>query len=68
MKQTSKPISNSKASVMDIFVRRPVVALVLSIIICLAGLWSISKIPVLQFPKIESASLVIDTYYIGASA
>ena len=53
---------------MDIFVRRPVVALVLSIIICLAGLWSISKIPVLQFPKIESASLVIDTYYIGASA
>ncbi|WP_259368013.1 efflux RND transporter permease subunit [Colwellia sp. BRX8-9] len=68
MKKTSNPISHSKASVMDIFVRRPVVALVLSIIICLAGLWSISKIPVLQFPKIESASLVIDTYYIGASA
>jgi len=57
-----------KASVMDIFVRRPVVAIVLSIIICIAGLWSASKIPVLQFPKIESASLVIDTYYIGASA
>jgi len=53
---------------MDIFVRRPVVAIVLSIVICIAGLWSISKIPVLQFPKIESASLVIDTYYIGASA
>lgn len=57
-----------KASIMDIFVRRPVVAIVLSIIICIAGLWSASKIPVLQFPKIESASLVIDTYYIGASA
>ena len=67
-KPSSNPTSNSKASVMDIFVRRPVVALVLSIIICLAGLWSISKIPVLQFPKIESASLVIDTFYIGASA
>jgi len=53
---------------MDIFVRRPVVAIVLSIVICIAGLWSMSKIPVLQFPKIESASLVIDTYYIGASA
>ncbi len=67
-KHTTVNADNSKASIMDIFVRRPVVALVLSIIICLAGLWSISKIPVLQFPKIESASLVIDTYYIGASA
>ena len=67
-KVATSQTANGKSSVMDIFVRRPVVALVLSIIICLAGLWSISKIPVLQFPKIESASLVIDTYYIGASA
>ena len=59
---------NSKTSVMDIFVRKPVIAIVLSIIICLAGLWSVFKIPVLQFPKIESSSLVIDTSYIGASA
>jgi len=61
-------MQESKPSIMDIFVRRPVVAIVLSIIICIAGLWSASKIPVLQFPKIDSASLVIDTYYIGASA
>jgi multidrug efflux pump len=68
MENTPKVNPESKASVMDIFVRRPVVALVLCIIICLAGIWSVSKITVLQFPKIESASLVIDTYYIGASA
>ncbi|MBU2893705.1 efflux RND transporter permease subunit [Colwellia sp. D2M02] len=61
-------MTQSKASVMDIFVRRPVVAIVLSLIICIAGLWAANKIPVLQFPKIESASLVINTYYIGASA
>jgi multidrug efflux pump len=61
-------MQESKPSVMDIFVRRPVVAIVLSIIICIAGIWSASKIPVLQFPKIDSASLVIETYYIGASA
>ena len=61
-------MQESKPSIMDIFVKRPVVAIVLSIIICIAGLWSASKIPVLQFPKIESASLVIETYYIGASA
>ncbi|OUS32644.1 multidrug efflux protein [Thalassotalea sp. 42_200_T64] len=59
---------NGKSSVMDIFVRRPVVAIVLSLIICLAGLWATSKISILQFPKIESASLVIDTFYTGASA
>ena len=51
MKTTPNLVSTSKASVMDIFVRRPVVALVLSIIICLAGLWSISKIPVFSFLK-----------------
>ena len=61
-------MQESKPSIMDIFVKRPVVAIVLSIIICIAGLWSASKIPVLQFPKIESASLVIETYYIGAAA
>lgn len=53
---------------MDIFVKRPVVAIVLSLIICFAGLWATGKISVLQFPKIESTSLVIDTYYTGASA
>ena len=61
-------MQENKSSIMDIFVKRPVVAIVLSIIICIAGVWSASKIPVLQFPKIDSASLVIDTYYIGASA
>ena len=59
---------SSKPSVMDIFVRRPVVSIVLSIIICLAGLWAAFQIPVLQFPRIESASLVINTAYTGASA
>ena len=61
-------MKQDKSSIMDIFVRRPVVAIVLSLIICIAGLWAVSKIPVLQFPKIESSSLVIDTYYTGASA
>jgi len=59
---------NFKANVMDIFVKRPVIALVLSIIICLSGIWAAMKVPVLQFPRIESASLVINTTYTGASA
>ncbi|QBY03665.1 efflux RND transporter permease subunit [Thalassotalea sp. HSM 43] len=58
----------NKASVMDVFVRKPVIAIVLSIVICLAGLAAIMKIPVIQFPQMESSSLTIATYYTGASA
>lgn len=55
-------------SVMDIFVTRPLLAIVLSVLIMLGGLYSASHISVQQFPKIESTSLVIDTVYTGASA
>ncbi|WP_281558047.1 efflux RND transporter permease subunit [Thalassomonas sp. RHCl1] len=54
--------------VMDIFVQKPVIAIVLSIFICLAGVLAANKISVLQFPQIESASLEINTNFTGASA
>ncbi|WP_100643032.1 efflux RND transporter permease subunit [Alteromonas facilis] len=57
-----------KPSVMDIFVSRPALAIVLSLIIVLAGVNAARTISVQQYPKIESASLVIDTVYTGASA
>ncbi|WP_046003508.1 efflux RND transporter permease subunit [Pseudoalteromonas rubra] len=53
---------------MDRFVTMPVLAVVLSAMICIGGLWSVLKITVLQFPKIESSSLVVSTTYTGASA
>lgn len=53
---------------MDIFVQRPLLAIVISVVLLLAGLAAASKIPVLQFPQIESASLVITTTYPGSSA
>ncbi|MDY6984142.1 MAG: efflux RND transporter permease subunit, partial [Pseudomonadota bacterium] len=53
---------------MDIFVRRPTLALVVSVVILLSGLFAVTKIPVLQFPQIESTSLQITTSYFGASA
>lgn len=53
---------------MDIFVKRPALAVVISVIILLAGLFATQKIPVLQFPQIESTSLIITTNYFGASA
>lgn len=53
---------------MDIFVKRPALAVVISVIILLSGLYSATQIPILQFPQIESTSLVVTTSYFGASA
>ncbi|WP_067586838.1 efflux RND transporter permease subunit [Endozoicomonas ascidiicola] len=53
---------------MDVFVKRPVLAIVLSLVILMAGLLATRHISVLQFPQIESSSLVITTHYTGVSA
>ncbi|MEM7018538.1 MAG: efflux RND transporter permease subunit [Pseudomonadota bacterium] len=52
----------------DIFVQRPVVAIVLSMLLVMVGIRAAMELPVLQYPKIESSSLQITTPYIGASA
>lgn len=60
--------NDNKPSIMDAFVTRPVLAIVLSVLILLAGLNAANNISVQQYPKIKSASLVINTVYTGASA
>ena len=52
----------------DLFVRRPVLAVVMALGLALIGIRVASEIPVLQYPSFERASLVIETPYIGASA
>ena len=61
-------LHEKQPSIMDVFVQRPVFAIVLSILIVLAGLYSADKISIQQFPQIESTSLEINTNYTGASA
>ncbi|XOV78762.1 MAG: efflux RND transporter permease subunit [Aestuariibacter sp.] len=58
----------SKPFWLDVFSKKPVIAVVISMAILLVGIRSAMDIPVLQFPKISSASLVITTPYIGASS
>ncbi len=53
---------------LDIFVRRPVIAIVLNLALVLIGLRAASQLPVQQYPRIESSSIVITTIYVGASA
>ncbi|MEJ2089015.1 MAG: efflux RND transporter permease subunit, partial [Gammaproteobacteria bacterium] len=52
----------------DVFVRRPVLAIVISLTLIVIGIRVAINMPVLQYPKVDSASLEIRTPYIGASA
>ncbi len=61
-------MSELKPRLTDIFVNRPVLAVVLCVALILIGVRAALNIPVLQYPKIESATMVISTPYIGASA
>ena len=52
----------------DIFIKKPVLALVINLIILAVGWRAITALPIRQYPRIESTSIVISTTYIGASA
>lgn len=52
----------------DIFIRRPVLATVISLLILVLGLRSMSLLPVLQYPRTENAVVTVTTTYYGASA
>jgi len=52
----------------DTFIKRPVLALVVSFVIIIAGLQSISSLSVRQYPKLERATITINTVYVGADA
>lgn len=58
----------STRSFTDLFIRHPVLAVVVNLAIVLVGWRSISSLPVQQYPKIESSSVLITTVYTGASA
>jgi multidrug efflux pump len=52
----------------DIFVRRPVLAIVVNVVIILAGLQAWRSLSVRQYPRSENASVIVSTVYVGASA
>lgn len=52
----------------DIFIRRPVLACVVSLLILFLGLRSIGELPLRQFPKMENTVITVTTAYPGASA
>src|SRR3954470_4305990 len=52
----------------DIFIKRPVLAIVVNLVIIIAGLQAVRTLNVRQYPKLESATVAVSTVYVGASA
>ncbi|MGC4075985.1 MAG: efflux RND transporter permease subunit [Rubrivivax sp.] len=51
----------------DLFIRRPILSLTLSLLILLAGTAALFALPMRQYPKMESATIVVETRYPGAT-
>src|ERR1700704_1224309 len=52
----------------DLFIRRPVVALVVNLLIVIAGVQAIRSLNVRQYPRSENAAITVTTAYVGATA
>lgn len=52
----------------DIFIRKPVLATVISLLILLVGIRAAFDLNVRQFPEIKNAAITVSTTYIGADA
>jgi len=52
----------------DLFVRRPVLAIVVNLVILIAGLQSIRALSVRQYPRSDIAVVKVSTAYVGANA
>src|SRR5580692_1180945 len=52
----------------DLFVRRPVLSIVVSLVILIAGLQSIRSLSVRQYPRSDIAVVQVTTVYVGANA
>ncbi|MFY9549621.1 MAG: efflux RND transporter permease subunit [Thermoanaerobaculia bacterium] len=52
----------------DIFIRRPVLAMVVNLVILIAGLQAIRSLSVRQYPRSDIAVVRVTTNYVGANA
>ncbi len=52
----------------DLFIKRPVLAIVVNLVVLIAGIQSIRALTVRQFPRTDIAVVSVTTVYVGASA
>jgi len=54
-------------SITDLFIRRPVLALVVNLVIVIVGLQAVKSLNVRQYPRSDNATVTVTTAYVGAS-
>ncbi|MEL7043853.1 MAG: efflux RND transporter permease subunit, partial [Pseudomonadota bacterium] len=52
----------------DLFIRRPVLAVVVSALLLVAGLASLAKVTLREFPELERSVIYVSTAYPGANS
>ncbi len=52
----------------DLFIKRPVLAATVSLLILVLGLRAVTSLPIRQYPKTENATITVQTVYFGADA
>ena len=57
-----------KSSFTDIFIKRPVLAIVVSLVIVIAGAQAWRSLNIRQYPRSENAVVTVATVYVGANA
>ncbi len=57
-----------KKSFTDIFIQRPVLAIVISLVIFILGARSLSELTLREYPKVKDTLITVQTAYPGASA
>ena len=60
--------NGTKPAFTDLFVKHPVLALVVNLVIVLVGARALTNLPVQQYPQLESSAVIITTVYYGAGA
>jgi multidrug efflux pump len=55
-------------TITDLFIRRPVLAIVVNVVIVVAGLRAIGVLDTRQYPRLDSATITVRTVYVGADA
>jgi multidrug efflux pump len=51
----------------DLFIRRPIMAVIVNVAILLAGGLAVTALPLREYPELKSATITIDTAYPGAT-
>lgn len=53
--------------VTDLFIRRPILSIVVSLLILMVGVSALFALPIRQYPDLQSATITVDTLFPGAT-